>query len=363
MEFRLATPDDDDAIRQLLREIPLKGMIRIRYMREPSFLESINIQGVPNFTVLGTVNQKVMAMASLNVQKLNFCGKLVNTGYISNLRFHPDVRHGISLLKGIRFFEEQTAGLDIDFHYGTLIDKDEKVKKILSSNRARMPYVYDGGRINTWAVPLHKKKRKLRTENSFKFSRVDKENWHEACAFLESEGCNTDFFPEINESNYSSTIYKMDHFYVVYQENKIHAICNAVDLQRHKQYTIEGYSRSFSLFRPFLNLWLYLRKFHGIPAKSMEVNQIFLGFIFIKNNNCELFKFLLDQICAEFSGSSYHFVTLAFHELNPLNKSLEKRTKIGYTSRLYLVKLKYDKFTRDELNLKKGFPYIDILRL
>ncbi len=363
MDFRLATPNDDDSIKQLLSEIPLEGMLRIRYSREPSFFNSVHIQGTPNLTVVGTLNQKVMAVASLNAQKVYLDGKLKTAGYISNLRFHPDVRNGISLIKGIRFFEKQAAHLNLDFHYATLIEGNDKLKNILAGNRPRMPFVMDYGRINTFAIPLPKRKKRIKPVKNLQIIKSNEQMMSAVMEFIKAEGDSQDLFPFINENSYDPTPYKPEDFYLVYQNNQMVAVCSAIDLHVYKQYTIEGYSQFFTVLKPLLNLWLNLRNRHRIPSKSGAIKRLNLGFILVKNNNPQLFNSLLNHICSEYSGGNYHFVTMAFHETNPLNKSFVNRSKIKYTSRLFLVNLKFDKFDLKGFRIGKNIPFIDLSRL
>ena len=75
MEFRLATEKDDPAIRELLQQIPLNGMLRIRYLREPSYTRSVEIQGMPRQTLVGLINNKVVAVGSRNIQQLLIGGE------------------------------------------------------------------------------------------------------------------------------------------------------------------------------------------------------------------------------------------------------------------------------------------------
>ena len=43
--FSLATPDDDDALRRLLRENVMEGGISVSFRREPSYFLTSSIQG------------------------------------------------------------------------------------------------------------------------------------------------------------------------------------------------------------------------------------------------------------------------------------------------------------------------------
>jgi len=363
MEFRLAKPTDDDAIRQLLSEIPLDGTLKIRFQREPSFFKSIDAQGIPNQTVVGTIDGKVMAVASQNLQKVYINGIEKTLGYISNLRFHPNARNGISLIKGIRYFEEQSGLFSVDFHYATLIEKDIKIHKILASNRPRIPKFYDYGKVITYAIPLGKTKTKAKPDQTFQIKLSDEQLMPEILNFLNREGKQKNLFPMLDGNNYDLSLLGSSEFFVAYKNNEIVGVCSVSDLSHYKQYILEDYTLGFGLIRVPLNWFLALKKLHPIPSKNKEIKIATLGFIVVKNNQTEVFKSLVDNIYSTYSGTKFRFLTIALHQKDKLNNRLQNFPKIKYTSRLYLVKLKNNKFAPDDLNLEQNIPFIDLLRL
>jgi hypothetical protein len=212
MEFRLATETDDPAIRELLQQIPLNGMLRIRYLREPSYLRSVEIQGTPQQTLVGLTDHKIVAVGSRNIQRLYIGGEIKTAGYISNLRYHPGARHGISLLKGIREMENLSAGLMTDFHYATLIEKDNFTRNILASNRSRMPEVIDMGLLNTFSIPIRKTATNAKPGKKFEIVRGDEKLMPLILTFLKKEGTLSDFFPDLSTGHMHRACFNLNLF-------------------------------------------------------------------------------------------------------------------------------------------------------
>ncbi len=368
MEFRLATEKDDPAIRELLQQIPLNGMLRIRYLREPSYIRSVEIQGMPLQTLVGLKNNKIMAVGSRNLQRLYVGGEIKTAGYISNLRIHPGARHGISLLKGIREMENLPAGLPIDFHYASLIEKDSFTRNMLASNSSRIPQVIDMGLMNTFSVPIRKTAIKVKPGKRFEIVRGDEKMMPLILTFLKNEGARSDFFPDLGAGTYAPGLLLPESFFAIFDKGDLAGVCSLPDMKNYRQYFMEGYSRSFGMLRVSLNSYFALRQMHSIPRKGEEIKLAFTGFPVVRDDNPEIFRALFSHVYNSLSGSGQHYLSISLHEKSPLIKGLSRFPKINYTSRLCIVKLNNDKFTAERISadiLQRNIsvPFIDLLRL
>jgi hypothetical protein len=368
MELRLATEKDDPAIRELLQQIPLNGMIRIRYLREPSYLGSVGIQGMPQQTLVGLVNNKIMAVASRNIQRLYIDGEIITAGYISNLRYHPAARHGISLLKGIKEMRNLSASLPADFHYATLIDKDNFTRDILLSKNPRMPGIIDMGQLNTFSIPIRKTAKNATPCKKFEILRGDEKLMPLILNFLKKEGSRSDFFPDLGGGAYAPGLIQPDSFFAIFDKGELAGVCSLPDMKNYRQYMMAGYSRSFGMLRVPLNCYYAIRRLQSIPRKGEEIKLAFAGFPVVKDNNPEIFTALLSRVYNFLAGSGDHYLSLALHEKSPLIKSLDRFPKINYISRLCIVDLNNDKYTAERVSAEKWgrkgrIPFIDLPRL
>jgi hypothetical protein len=180
--------------------------------------------------------------------------------------------------------------------------------------------------------------------------------------FLIKEGKQFNLFPVIDVNYYDSELLQASSFFVAYQNDEIAGVCSVNDLSECKQYILDDYSIGFDFIKIPLNWFLALKKLHPIPSKNEQIKLATLGFPVVLNNDPEVFKSLIDYVYYSLAGTGFHFLSLAFHEKNPLNQSIIHLPKIKYTSRLYFVNLKNDKFVPDDLNLEQKFPFIDLPR-
>lgn len=362
MLFRPATNTDDPAIRELLRQIPLDGMLRIRYQREPSYVRSIQKQGIGQQTLVGESPQgEILAVVSRNIQRLHVNGLEYNAAYICNVRMHPKARHGVSLLKGIKTLEKLPCPYPIDFHYATLIEKDPLTKKVFASGRAKMPQLYDLGKIITYSIPLKKKTIKAPKEKKLRISRGNEANFPEVMDFLHREGENYPFFPILEKGNYHPDLISPQSFFIARENDKIVGVCNVNNLQDNKQYIIEGFSWKYRLMKWPVNFLLGIRGLHPVPGKDEQIKMLTLGFPVTLNNRIDILEALITQAYADFSGTGNHYISLALHEKSPLNFAISHFPKVKYESRLYIVKLTGDNIPNLEDNIKA--PFIDFPRL
>jgi hypothetical protein len=364
MEFRLATESDDRAIRELLQQIPLSGALRIRYQREPSYLKSVEIQGMPQQTLVGLRNGKIMAVGSRNIQRLFIGGEIKTAGYISNLRYHPGARHGISLLKGIREMEGLPSGLPVDFHYATFISDDINTGRIFTADRSRMPGITDIGMLNTFSMPVRKKKVNVKPDLRFDIVRADEKLMPLIMSFLKKEGARHDFFPDLDGGTYAPALLQPDSFFAVFESGDLSGVCSVADLTGFRQYIMEGCSGWFGMLRVPLNGYYALRRMHSIPRRGEEVKIAHIGFPIVRDDDPEILKALLSHVYGFVSGSGKHYLGISLHEKSPLIKGLDGFHKINYTSRLCIVKLNNDKFTAGiMLRGSSRIPFVDLLRL
>ncbi|TVQ82360.1 MAG: GNAT family N-acetyltransferase, partial [Bacteroidetes bacterium] len=135
MNFRLAQPSDDGPIMDLFNHIPVEGSWKIRYMKSPSYLDALKLQGHQTFTLVGEKNGKIMAVVSAVYQKVWVKNLCLTVGYITDVRVYPDHRSGFALRKGIKTMEEISMQQKAHFHYATLIDDNSLTKKVFGANR------------------------------------------------------------------------------------------------------------------------------------------------------------------------------------------------------------------------------------
>ena len=83
-----AQPDDEPAIRLLLRQHPMEGKVRLSFEREPDVSIAAGIEGYSQQTFLLRKDGQgqILGMGSRSVRRVWLNGNQVNVGYLNQLR-------------------------------------------------------------------------------------------------------------------------------------------------------------------------------------------------------------------------------------------------------------------------------------
>ena len=98
-----ARQTDDEALKELLRDMPMPGDISIAFGREPSFFRSACVEGKDTAVFVGrTQENEIIGMGTRSEKHGYVNGQLVCFGYLSDLRLKPEYRSLSLLGRGFR---------------------------------------------------------------------------------------------------------------------------------------------------------------------------------------------------------------------------------------------------------------------
>ena len=98
--FRLATGDDDAALRRLLRENPMGGDVRLSLEREPSYFAAAAIEGPAHRTIVAVEGGRVVCAGSVSARLRYVNGRPTWVGYLGGLRLDAGCRNRMSIVRG-----------------------------------------------------------------------------------------------------------------------------------------------------------------------------------------------------------------------------------------------------------------------
>ena len=157
--FRLAERADDAALRELLRETPMDGPVRVALCREPSYFDAAAIEG-PLHQTLIAIDQhsgKVVAMGVRSVRNRYIEGQATPVGYLSGLRILPKYRGGTLLARGYREMRRLHEDCAAIFYLTTIADGNEQAAAALTRGRAGLPRYRPLQKYHTLVIPLRRR--------------------------------------------------------------------------------------------------------------------------------------------------------------------------------------------------------------
>jgi len=148
LAYGFATQADDAGLRQLLRETPIGGAIRLSFEREPSYFASVRREGSRHYTVCARDAGKVVAMASRTVWP-------TGVGYLHQLRIAPSHRHLTRqfLRIGFRMLRETRANDEAPYDVTTIVSDNAVARRVLEAGLPGLPRYSPVERILTMLLP------------------------------------------------------------------------------------------------------------------------------------------------------------------------------------------------------------------
>ena len=138
----LAEPQDDQALRQLLRNNAVPGPVSLSYEREPSFFVASRFEGDRSQTIVARDAGRVIALGTRSTHMAYVNGAVRRIGYLSQLRLDRPYRGRAHLiLRGyemLRRLHEEHG--DAPFYVTTLIDGNDPAERLLTAGHDRMPH-------------------------------------------------------------------------------------------------------------------------------------------------------------------------------------------------------------------------------
>ena len=153
--IRLARPDDDAAIRVLLRETPLPGQISLAYAHEPSYFAAIEVTGRDRRVIVGELDGRIVGTGVMAFRQVYVNARPATVGYLGGLHLAPEARRFGGLARGFRFFGQMhRAERRVPFYISTIQEENREARELLTSRRAGLPAYHEIGRLRVLAYPL-----------------------------------------------------------------------------------------------------------------------------------------------------------------------------------------------------------------
>lgn len=264
----LAGPDDDAAIRALLRGTPLPGAVRLTFEREPDASFGAAVEGDAHDVVLAREGGRLVAMAARAVADRFVDGRPARVAYLSRLRLVPGRGPSRTLLDaGFAFLRSAASLRPADLYLASVGAEHASSRRLLEGGRHGGPRFLPVDRLATLAVST----RHVRTAALPKVAFVSgaEVGAPALAAFLWRANARFQFAPSWNAADLVSPSrargLRLDDVLVAVRGGAI-AGCLAVwDQRAFKQVVVRGYAPALGRMRPLVNLLAPLTRTPKLP--------------------------------------------------------------------------------------------------
>lgn len=343
LTFTLATPADDESLRQLLRENPMPGSISLSFEREPFYFDASTIEGPFHQTIVAreTDTGSAIAFGNRSIRPLFVNGKVRDIGYMSQLRIRPDYGKGLYLARGLaggfRKYQELHQDGRTPFYLMSVIEDNLPARRLLTSGLPDYPSTQEYGRMFTYAIYPSRRRRALQLPGSICLMRGSDKYIDEIVACLNRNNARKQFAPYWTcDSLFIANLNPSD-FFLALHGDRIVGCLSFWDQSAFKQTVVRGYSGSLAHWRKVLNAFSALGGWPHLPEPNTPLRHSYASHLAIDDDNPAIFAALFRALYHHNLEAGYSYFIIGLAESNPLNNIVKTYRPLTYTSQLYLV--------------------------
>ena len=280
MQFRLATPTDDAALRHILRMEALPGAISLATTREPSYFAAGDALGrehtvvaVPDeMTEYGPVAKQnhAVGMCYWRDHRVHVQGRAVNAHYLGGLRVLPSHQRRLAVLKGGFAAVRRHGPASPAIWYTSIAVGNANARRLLEKGLSGLPRYLPLGRVWTLALqtPRH------RNAQSF-WSRVSADQVLQWCDAHNQHAADCQFSAAVDVAYIQALNIPL---FAHWQGGAMVATLAIWPQNTFKQVRVMRYGMPLRQLRPLVNAWGRLTGRAPLPAAGQALDASFVAF-------------------------------------------------------------------------------------
>lgn len=341
--YDLATPDDDAALRRLLRENPMPGSISLSFEREPCYFHASAIEGPFHQTLVareaGTGN--LVGLASRSVRPMFLNGSVQSVGYLGQLRIHPRYCKSLFLARGLtrgfEFFQKLHADRQAPFYLMSIIADNAPARRLLASGFPGFPRLHEYTRLFTYAIYPIRPKRPLPLPRSLRLVRGNDNCVQAIVDCLQRNGPRKQFAPHWTADSLFTADLTPADFFLALDGQRVVGCLACWDQSRFKQTVVRGYSGLIARWRKLINWLSPLGGWPTLPNPHTPLHYCYASHLAIDDDNPLVFAALLRAYYNHAVAQNYSYFMIGLNEANPFCEIVKTYHPLTYNSQLYLV--------------------------
>ena len=310
--LRLATPEDNEGIRQVYESGNFPGNLQVQFLRNPRPYESFLADGqeVRMMVINENHEKRIVGVGGAVIRREYVNGKETKNAYLTGLKIHPDYQKKILFLaQAYQFMGESLT--DCDHCYTTILDDNAGAISMLEKKRKNMPTYFYLGHYMTFCFAGGKKCMKVSVQDRAMEEFLPRDTFTPVDTELKGLG--------------------KKKWYYATEDGQVVAACYVGDQKATKQYKVCGYGGILKLAS---KMPTKLLGYPAFPKEQSIVNHGVISYLYVKDNDEKLCRRFMRTV-AKLAG--FDLLIWGCFENHPLLSCFLKMKTVHYGSRLYEV--------------------------
>ncbi|RBP37273.1 hypothetical protein DES53_11411 [Roseimicrobium gellanilyticum] len=339
LRFRLATAEDDAALRRAFAATPMAGGVRLAFEREPSFFDALRVQGdaVQVIVCEDTATREIAGIGTRCLARTFVNGTAQHAGYLSDLRILPRWRKGTVLARGWKFLRELDADDATALYHTAIFAGNADAKAALSQARAGVPQYHPLGAFVTAGV--HPSRAKICVPSPLRITRGTPAALPRIVEFLNAHNASRQFAPVHRPEDFAVggrwRDFQTEDFFLVQEGSHILGTAGVWNQSGFKQTRVLGYAGRWRLLYHLSRLSHRVLPIPRLPTPGTLFQFGYASFLAVPSAHPEVFRLLMQALREEASKRGWMHLLLSLHELDPLYPLLKETPHTPFHGELF----------------------------
>lgn len=268
-------PEDDAALRALLRASVVPGAVRVAFTREPRYAAGEGLAGGHDHTVVARRDGALVGVGRCSILPLHRNGQVQRIGYLGELRVVPGTSRAVRLLRaGYTALAHAVASEKVEAFFTSITSDNDRARRVLEhGGRMGLPAYRPMASLVTLVAPL---RRAARTTTSEAGNACTPGEQEELLAFLDRQAQGVHLALSWRAARLQALAAHgvgLDDFVLIRRGGDIVG-CGAIwDQRPFRQVVIDGYDRALQLARPLANVAMQLSARAPLPPPGSVLAQ------------------------------------------------------------------------------------------
>jgi ribosomal protein S18 acetylase RimI-like enzyme len=363
--IELATEDDDEAIRSLLRREPMPGRIQVTFEREPNFWLGCGIAEEDcNVLVARDLEaNEVVGLACRSTRRLFVNGTVRRLGYFSQLRIDSRFRGRWLVSRGFARLKRLHDAGPLPAYLVSIIEGNREAVGVLVERRRRgFPDLHPISDFRTLAILVNRARPALRNEPRILPARTS--DLDAVARFLNLHGSNRQFalyWAEESLAHLAPFGLRAEDFRIARRGDRIVGVAALWDQSSFKQTVVHKYSGWLKFAAPLYNRASPVLGRNKLPRPGEKILSAYASPFFAANDDLDVGRALLREIYNLARSRGLQTLLIGFEAKDPMLAVASEYIHLVYPSRIYLAEWPNGESIHEQLD---GRPaYIDIATL